>query len=363
MIVEDFIKSYVTGAPNRVIKKRVDHFDCFYKAADNIGVKIISKKKKRKIFQIKGRKVGSACDMVTSLTSREARKICKDKRETLLKLHEHGVDIPYSKAFNPKSDYEVAYRWFAQNKDEEKGLVVKPSNGRAGKGISVGVKTLKDFEDAWLYAYDNLTTKDGTILLEERLVGIDLRAIVVNGKFVCAATRIPAHVIGNGKNSILELVQEKNINRSKHAYYGLYLLAIPNYIDESYIPENKEVFIVSKTSNIHQGGEALDLTDLIADSVKRLAERAASSIPGLGVSGVDLILDETLSGGKVIEINTACNFMVHYYPYYGKERNPAYNIFETMVKSDSPHKMIFENIAGGGSYIERLMRYFYILKF
>ncbi|MEA2120518.1 ATP-grasp domain-containing protein [Halovibrio sp. HP20-50] len=363
MMVESFIKSYVTEAPNEVSKKKVDHFDCFYKAANDVGIKILTKKKKFKIFVFRGRKVGSACDMVTNLTSREARKICKDKRETLLRLKEHGVDIPYSKAFEPKSDYDAAYKWFSQNKKREKGLVLKPSNGRAGKGISIGVRTPKEFEEAWLLAYNNLTTEDGTILIEERLTGIDLRAIVVNGKFVCAATRLPAHVIGNGKNKVLELVHEKNLNRAKHAYYGPHPLNISKDIEQSYIPFDGEVFLVNNTSNIHQGGEALDLTEYVADSIKELAERAASSIPGLGVSGVDLILNESLTSGKVIEINTACNFMIHYYPYYGKSRNPAYDIFESMVKTPTPHKMIFENIGGSGSYLKRLMRYFYILKF
>lgn len=362
MSVEDYIKSNTFGRPNCLDKGSVDHFDCFNDAAEDIGVKVLLKKKNRRIFDYNGIKIGSSADMITSFTTAEAKKICKDKQKTLLKLKEVGINVPFFKAFNPDNDYELAYDWFSKNKDEEKGFVLKPSNGRAGRGVSVGIKTLEDFKRAWQKAYDNLTAKDGTILIEERLIGIDLRVIVVDGRFVCAATRLPAHIVGNGKSNILELVNEKNSLRTKHAYYRLYPLIIPSDEDLDYVPACGEVFLISRTSNIHQGGEAVDLTEFVSEDIKKIAERAASAIPGLGVSGIDFILDKTLSYGKIIEINTACNFMVHFYPYYGKSRNPAYYIIKSMIDSPHSRRMIFENISGGGTYLKRLLRYIFILK-
>jgi cyanophycin synthetase len=45
------------------------------------------------------------------------------------------------------------------------------------------------------------------VIVEKFITGFDFRILVIDNKLV-AAKRVPAHVIGNGENSIQELITE-----------------------------------------------------------------------------------------------------------------------------------------------------------
>jgi cyanophycin synthetase len=40
------------------------------------------------------------------------------------------------------------------------------------------------------------------VIVEKFITGFDFRILVIDNKLVAAAKRVPAHVIGNGENSI-----------------------------------------------------------------------------------------------------------------------------------------------------------------
>src|SRR3546814_13702994 len=82
-------------------------------------------------------------------------------------------------------------------------LVVKPARGEQGQGITVGVTTEPELEDAIELAGAHCAD----VLLEERCEGEDLRIIVIGGSVVAAAVRIPATVVGTGSHTIRDLIQ------------------------------------------------------------------------------------------------------------------------------------------------------------
>jgi cyanophycin synthetase len=43
-------------------------------------------------------------------------------------------------------------------------------------------------------------------MVERQIRGSHYRVLVVNGRFCCAAERIPAHVVGDGVSTIAQLV-------------------------------------------------------------------------------------------------------------------------------------------------------------
>ena len=53
-------------------------------------------------------------------------------------------------------------------------------------------------------------------MLEEQAAGVDVRAFVVGRRVVAAATRIHAHVVGDGRQTITELIAEKQQWRDQH---------------------------------------------------------------------------------------------------------------------------------------------------
>ena len=48
------------------------------------------------------------------------------------------------------------------------------------------------------------------VIVEAYVQGDDFRLLVINGKFVAAAKREPAHIIGDGRSTIHDLIQAVN---------------------------------------------------------------------------------------------------------------------------------------------------------
>ena len=80
---------------------------------------------------------------------------------------------------------------------------IKPLSGKHGKGVITAIKDLPKLEE-------QLALSNFPMLVEEQLVGIEYRVVCMNFKFVATAFRKPAHVVGNGQNTIQELISQKN---------------------------------------------------------------------------------------------------------------------------------------------------------
>ena len=72
--------------------------------------------------------------------------------------------------------------------------MVKPTRGEQGKGITVGVDGPDELDAALARARE----QHPEVLIEQRAAGDDLRLVVIDGKVVAAALRMPAEVIGTG---------------------------------------------------------------------------------------------------------------------------------------------------------------------
>jgi D-alanine-D-alanine ligase-like ATP-grasp enzyme len=308
------------------------HFYCYSLAAKTLGLEIIPNKQLKTKDIYAGKKIGFLKNMISSLVSRKAINLVKQKSLVQDILLQSDVSIPSFKSFVcDDNGYEEAYSFWSKKTFQD--YVLKPSDNRAGMGITVGIKDKTSFDLAWNYAKNNLIKSNSRILVEEYINGIDVRVLVVGDQAVCATTRIPAYVIGDGISNVTKLVIDKNKIRSQHPHHRLYPIVINNKNISSYIPNNREIVFLSNKSNIHQGGEAFDVTSLINTNIKNMAIKAASSIHGNIVSGVDLIVTDLYSDcGKVIEMNASANFAIHYYPMFGVSHNPALSALKLMLE-------------------------------
>jgi D-alanine-D-alanine ligase-like ATP-grasp enzyme len=86
-------------------------------------------------------------------------------------------------------------------------------------------------------------------------------------------------------------------------------------------------------SNLHVGGENVDVTHLAQPDLLRLAIDATRAIPGLNVAGVDLIAPSinSVEGAVVLEINDNANISVHHFPAYGMPQDVAGAIVDEMI--------------------------------
>jgi cyanophycin synthetase len=235
--------------------------------------------------------------------------------------------------------------------------VIKPLDGNHGKGATVGIKSIDDAREAWERAKEY----SRWIIVEQQLEGSDFRALVVNNRLIAVAERVPAHVIGDGKHTIQELIDETNADPRRGYGHEKVLTEITidgqtmrcirkaGYELDSVLPKNEKLSLKT-TANISTGGTAIDLTDEVHPENVFLFERIARII-GLDVAGVDVIatnVSEPLrqNGGGIIEVNAAPGFRMHLAPSEGIGRNVAEHVIDMLFPAGAPARIPIFAITG-----------------
>jgi cyanophycin synthetase len=265
---------------------------------------------------------------VTSETSSIGVEIACDKEDTKYLLEQAEVEVPRGDIIGRESSLEEACRYVGYP------LVVKPVGGNHGRGITVNIK---NYDDA-LVAFRAAKNVSPKVIIEKYITGEDYRLLVINNVLVAAAKRSPAHIIGDGKSTIKELIDE--VNKDPRRGYGhenvltkitindltKTIIAAKGYTEDS-VPAKDERVILKDTANLSTGGTAEDVTDIVHPSNVSMCERI-SKIIDLDICGIDIMttdisqpLNET--GGAVLEVNAGPGFRMHLAPTTGLPRNVA----------------------------------------
>lgn len=201
-------------------------------------------------------------------------------------------------------------------------LVVKPRSGGKGKGVAVDIRTAEALKQALQAA-----AKFQLGLVVERFIaGDDHRILVVGGRFVAAAKRLPAHVVGDGTSTVAELVARENLDPQRGMPFERLREKIEldaeafRYLAQSglglhSIPAASQHVRLRDAANISRGGTCLDVTDLIHPDNQRLAERAAR-LSGIDVCGIDFISPDISRSWRdlrcaILEVNTSPGLRPH----------------------------------------------------
>ena len=288
----------------------------------------------------------------TEKTSIIATELAGDKKATKELLKDMGIPVPLG--------YTIRYVDDLASVIADVGgfpVVVKPLNANHGRGITVNITTLEDAIDAFEVA----RKISDDVLVEKFVVGDDYRLLVVNNKLIAAAKRIPAHVVGDGRSTIQELIDE--LNRDPRRGYGhenvltlisvddttLQILERKGYSLRTVLPAGERC-ILKSTANISQGGSAVDCTDILHPYNAFIAERAAQII-GLDVAGIDLICPDitvpvTETGGAIVEVNASPGFRMHLAPSEGIARNVAEPVMNMLFPPGTPSRIPIFAITG-----------------
>jgi len=250
-------------------------------------------------------------------------------------LHAAGVPVPLGRPVTSAED-----AWAAA---QEIGLpvVVKPRDGNQGKGISVNIAT----QEGVMTAYNTAKSFRDDVLVERYLPGSDFRLLVVGNKLVAAARRDPPLVIGNGKNTVRELVELVNADPRRGEGHATSLTKIrlddiaKNRLKEQGLDENSKPakgtrVILRNNANLSTGGTATDVTDDVHQEVAARAIAAAQMV-GLDICGVDVVCESVLlpmeeQSGGVVEVNAAPGLRMHLSPSFGKGRDVGEAVIATM---------------------------------
>lgn len=262
-------------------------------------------------------------------------EIAQDKELTLQLLYDVGIPVPKG---GVASTLEEA---FEQADRVGYPLVTKPLDVSHGRGVVINLKNQDDLKRG----FEISNEFSSSIIVERFLSGADYRVLVIDNQFVAASKRVPAHVVGDGKQTVRELVDlvnkdprrgighEKSLTQIKLDETADRLLEDQNLHLEA-VPEVGLFVQLKSTANLSTGGTAVDVTDTIHYDNIRLAERAVKTI-GLDIAGVDIICDDISksiksSNGAIIEVNAAPGFRMHLEPTEGKNRNVAKHVVDML---------------------------------
>ncbi|WP_430467330.1 cyanophycin synthetase [Winogradskyella ouciana] len=274
---------------------------------------------------------------VTSETSSIGVELACDKEDTKYLLEQAEVEVPKGDIIRRERSLEEACRYVGYP------LVIKPIDGNHGRGITVNINNYDDALEAFRQAKES--SRSGAIIVEKFITGDDYRLLVINNKLVAGAIRTPAHVVGNGKSTVQELIDE--VNRDPRRGYGhenvltqitvndltKTIIKDAGYTLDSVLADGERL-ILKDTANLSTGGTAEDITDIIHPANVSMAERI-SKIIDLDICGIDIMttditkpLSET--GGAVLEVNAGPGFRMHLAPTTGLPRNVAAPVIDKL---------------------------------
>ncbi|MFT4694429.1 MAG: cyanophycin synthetase [Francisella sp.] len=276
---------------------------------------------------------------ITSQTTHIAVEMSCDKEQTNKVLGGLGLPVPKQRMVRTEEGALSAAKSLGFP------LVVKPLDGNHGRGISINLNSMDEIKEAFVEA--NKISR--YVLLEQFATGFDHRMLVVNGKLVAVAKRVPGHVVGDGKHTIEELLNivnedprrgvghEKVLTRLELDYQANTLLTAAGY-DKDTILKNDEICYLRSTANLSTGGTAIDVTDIVHPDNRDMAERAIKAV-GLDVGGVDFLIDDIAEsyheiGGAICEVNAAPGFRMHVAPSEGKSRDVAGAVIDMLFPQE-----------------------------
>ncbi len=288
---------------------------------------------------------------IASTTSNIAVDIACDKEETKMLLEAAEIPVPRGTVVRTEEGLDAAIEKFGYP------LVIKPIDGNHGKGNTTNItnreQAIKAFEAAKHYSR--------SVIVERFITGFDFRCLVINYKFICAALRTPASVVGDGVHDLQWLIEETN--KDPRRGYGHEKVLTQITIDQftqkmlddagvtlQHVPAKGELFLLKPTANLSTGGTSSDVTDEVHPANVFMFERIAKII-GLDICGIDVMATDlrtpvSENGGAILEVNAAPGFRMHIEPAEGLPRNVAEPVVDMLFPKGSAGRIPIIAVTG-----------------
>lgn len=288
---------------------------------------------------------------ITCKTSNIAVDIACDKEETKRMLELASIPVASGGICVDEEDLEDVIKKIGYP------IVIKPLDGNHGKGASINVTNWEDAVTGLAYA-KNYSRR---VIVEKFITGFDFRVLIIDHKLVAAAKREPAHVKGDGTQTIQQLIDETNKDpRRGYGHENVLtqidvdrdttdLLEKLGYTLET-VPNRGEVVYLKSTANLSTGGTSVDVTDMMHPENIFLCERI-SRVIGLDVCGVDIMAENLTqplkeNGGCILEVNAAPGFRMHLAPSEGLPRNVASPVIDMLYPPGKPSRIPIIAVTG-----------------
>ncbi len=201
-----------------------------------------------------------------------------------------------------------------------KKVVVKPVNAKCSLGVTIGIKTVKELEQAAVVAKEY----SQKIIIQKYVPGHDYRVLVIDGEMIGVLEYRSAFIEGDGSSTIRQLISRLNARQLKkntferpYAYQGIESesLVLKNILQKSGFTL-EDVLIKGQQLDLFSDDNMLvtEFYDVITDRTADIcpenidiAIRAAQALQ-IDVAGIDircLHIDKPLdqSNGVILEVN------------------------------------------------------------
>ncbi len=296
----------------------------------------------------------------TDKTSAIAEGISRDKDLTKQLLQACGVPVPKGRIVENPEDAWVAAQ------DIGLPVVVKPSDGNHGRGVSTELMTRAEIESAF-----NLADAEGSEVIVERFVrGDEHRLLIVGGKLAAAAKGESISVLGDGDSSIRQLI-DMHINtdprRGIEEEFPLEFIIIDDnpavnfeiqrqgYTSDSILP--KDICVVIQRN----GNMVCDVTELVHPEVAAQAALAAR-IVGLDIAGIDIVAEDisqplNRQGAAIVEVNAGPGLLMHLNPAEGQPQPVGKAIVDSLFNENENGRIPIVGVSGssGKTLVARIL--------
>ena len=290
---------------------------------------------------------------MTSKTSALAVDIAGDKKMTNSLLGSAGLPVPRSEVVRTEDEAVAAAKRIGFP------VVTKPLDGNHGRGVGLDLRTERAVRTGFKRALKE--SRNGRVVVESFVTGNDYRVLVIGGRMVAIAERVPAHVIGDGKHTVAELVEitnqdprrgighEKVLTRIKVDDAAMELVKKQGFgIDD--VPPKGEMVLLAATGNMSTGGISIDRTWEAHEDNVEIAEEAARVV-GLDVAGIDFLAPDISqpvreTGGAIVEVNAAPGFRMHTHPTEGEPQYVAKHVVDLLFPPGTPARIPIVAVTG-----------------
>jgi cyanophycin synthetase len=244
-------------------------------------------------------------------------------------LSKHGVPVPeYLKVSILK--FPNLNKIFSKIK---KPVIIKPQVGSRSRHTITNISNLNHFKKA----VGIVKKISPNLVVEEHLFGHVCRATVVGGVLAGFYKGQAPFIVGDGKKTIRELINDKDDNRvSRIEPIRLgeeldFHLERASFKIDDVLSEGAFLNLTHRVGRLF-GGETKEMIDELHPSFIPILEKAAQVV-GLSVVGFDCIIPDPekeagIQHWGIIECNTLPFIDLHYYALTGKPKNIAGMIWD-----------------------------------
>ncbi len=193
-------------------------------------------------------------------------------------------------------------------------VVVKPADRDGGKAVSADLRTPEEVANA----FGSARAASENVLVEKHVPGRDYRLTVLHGKVIWAIERVPGGIMGDGRASVRDLIEQQNNDprRRPASHAPLRPVLLDNEarllldrcgLTESSVPAAGHFIALRRAANIATGGTPVPAFEMMHPDNAQLAVRAAAALR-LDMAGIDLLIPDIShswreTGAAICEVN------------------------------------------------------------